>query len=739
MQTMKLFISYHLHQQHENKHLSDEAFADRITAYLRKQAPFDDVYFFSTDVRANSWVAQVEPKLNEADVFVLMAGRQFGPVQCKEVAMAWQRHQTTKLSGQNPLDLLVVSLAEEIQWPTDPQCQQWVRGFTEIHPIRHLPTHLCHPDRVDESNAQMVAHEICTRLGKGEDWKFDFEIPYDYPFAYEKDIIKEFKKGDGRLPATRRAEGCPEFWPEVPLRHIFFDDPKPDRFYDNPVPPHLIGRHSGEQSHLLVDVRDLDREPAADGTIRRSLSFNEARPREHLRLPDPDDETTALKGSTLRVGIIVSGGIAPGINSVIAGIVERHRLYQEHYAQKLGGPESIGYNLEIYGYQNGFRSIGAKPPRSIPLATDNMKRMVRDMANRGGSLLGTSRLDALLSAVDPLIRAKAFGDMVDNLKTASIDILYVIGGDGSMRAAHALQVAAREARYPLSVVGIPKTMDNDILWVWQSFGFLSAVEKAKEFIMQLHTEARSNPRLCVMQLFGSDSGFVVSHAALASGVVDLALIPEIGFSMRKVADYIKGRLFGQLRRGSPYGLVLMSETAIPTDVKELMDADRRRDPKNRVLRLEQEEEEEILRYIANKRRVRGQTPDALRTGGLKIVSRILQYEIKKMEPRNYWTEYRVFTNEPRHLLRSLEPSSSDIIFGHRLGCLAVDNAIAGFTDFMVSQWLTEFALVPLRLVSLGRKRVPGEGIFWRSVLDSTGQDEDMSGGGAPLAFLADTG
>ncbi|MGO8697052.1 MAG: 6-phosphofructokinase [Limisphaerales bacterium] len=734
---MKLFISYHLHQRNENHHTSDEAFAERVAAYLRKQTSLT-VYFFSTDQSPNNWAGQVSPKLNDAEVFVLFAGKEFGPVQRREADIAWGRHLDGEMSGQNKLNLLVVGVVEEIRWPIDPQCQGWANGFAAIHPIRYMPTHLSQPDRVDESSAQKAAHEICIRLGKGENWRFDFEIPYDYPFAYEKDIIKEFKNGEGRLPASRRAEGCPEFWPTVPLRNAFFSDSRPDRFYDNPVPPHLIGKFSSEQSHLLVDVRDVDREPAPAGKDHSILSFNEARPRQRLRLPDPDYETVAVKGNALRVGIIVSGGIAPGINSVISGIVERHRLYQEHYAQKFGGPDSIGYSLEILGYRNGFRSIGAKPPQSIPLATDNMKRLVRDMANRGGSLLGTSRLDSLLSAVDPLIRAKAFGDMIDNLKTASIDILYVIGGDGSMRAAHALQIAAREAHYSLTVVGIPKTMDNDILWVWQSFGFLSAVEKAKEFITQLHTEARSNPRLCVMQLFGSDSGFVVSHAGLASGVVDLALIPEIGFSMRKVADYIKLKLFGQLRRGaSPYGLVLMSETAIPTDVEELMEADRRRHPKKKVLRLEQEEEEEILKYIGNKRRVRGQTPDALRTGGLKIVSRILQHEIKRMEPRSYWTDYRVFTNEPRHLLRSLEPSSSDIIFGHRLGCLAVDNAIAGFTDFMVSQWLTEFALVPLRLVSLGRKRVPGEGIFWRSVLDSTGQDEDMSGGGAPLAFLTD--
>jgi 6-phosphofructokinase 1 len=224
-----------------------------------------------------------------------------------------------------------------------------------------------------------------------------------------------------------------------------------------------------------------------------------------------------------------------------------------------------------------------------------------------------------------------------------------------------------------------------------------------------------------MQLFGSDSGFVVSHAALASGVVTLALIPEIEFSMKQVCDYLLERLEDLFEQGrSPYGVVVMSETAIPTDVHRYM-----HDPD---VRLEDEERKEIENFIRQKRRVRGQTPDALRTGGLKIVSRVLQREMEN-SPYGHWQKLRVFTNEPRHLLRSLEPSAADIIFGQRLGCLAVDNAMAGYNDFMVSQWMTEFVLVPLALVVLGRKRVPPDGIFWRSVLASTGQPFDLNEAG----------
>jgi 6-phosphofructokinase 1 len=292
-----------------------------------------------------------------------------------------------------------------------------------------------------------------------------------------------------------------------------------------------------------------------------------------------------------------------------------------------------------------------------------------------------------------------------------------------MRAAHAiwkraqnLNAAKTKNVKELSVVGIPKTMDNDILWVWQSFGFLSAVEKAKEAIMQLHTEVTANPRICILQLFGSDSGFVVSHAALTSGACDVALIPEIEFTMTSLAQYVGEELSERLVEHKPYGgIIVMAETSIPTDWKDFKD--------EKYVRLTEDERKAIELFEANDRRVQGQTPDDLRSGGLKIVSQVLKHKIRNMGLG--LERLRVFTNEPRHLIRAIRPSVSDITFAQRLGTLAVDNALAGYTDFMVSQWLTEYVLVPLKLVALGRKRVPEEGIFWKSVLANTGQPADL--------------
>jgi 6-phosphofructokinase 1 len=288
----------------------------------------------------------------------------------------------------------------------------------------------------------------------------------------------------------------------------------------------------------------------------------------------------------LNVGILVSGGIAPGINAVIAGLVDRHILYwREHRSMLLGGnaPSLIirGYRDGFCGLLNGrhhqveFNQSGDDNPQS------NQKlAFIMQNANAGGSMFGTSRYDELSNRHDLGRRNDAMQRVLNRLWNDHIDILYIIGGDGSMKAAHALHVLNEEycrrqgpadgrpvSARPLTVVGIPKTMDNDILWVWQSFGFMSAVEQASECLRLLHTESVSNPRLCVTQLFGSDSGFTVSHAALASLQCDAALVPEMPFDMEGLFQHIRGRLLPRFQpaRGqeSPYGIIVMAETAVP--------------------------------------------------------------------------------------------------------------------------------------------------------------------------------
>jgi 6-phosphofructokinase 1 len=592
------------------------------------------------------------------------------------------------------------------------------------------------PPTLDSEGAFKIASEIITKLGLP--WHSADDLPLNpHLFSYEKDIIDFFSKkealgqpvfteasdSDKEAKEIRRKliEGCPSDWPNVARWE------RPD-----PIPNLLeqedFGKHREENASVLTAALispGKSSNEVAEVSAVRNLCFPEAGPRQSLYFP---------VNSGLRVAVLVSGGIAPGINAVIDGIVQRHWLYAEHHGYKDG--------LTIFGLQNGFRAFEklSDSHRLLAAKSSHVRGTARGLdtsnhVNEGGSILGTSRVDDLVKVNS---RSKALKAINQQLSDWGIDILYVIGGDGSMRAAHAIWSMSRESPdrdyRPLSVIAIPKTMDNDILWVWQSFGFLSAVEKAREIIESLHTEVISNPRLCVAQLFGSDSGFVVSHAVLASatGSCLLALIPEVPFKMTCIAKYLKKRISLD-RQVIPYGLVIMSETAIPLDAmdyvgngetKPLIDIGLSDDEKDAIRKFD------VMRM--RKERIQGQTNDALRTAGLKIVSRGLQKLLPNPEivtgvqHRPDWSKLRVFTNEPRHLLRAIPPSCSDIIIGHRLGTLAVDNAMAGYTDFMISQWLTEYVLVPLKLVTLGRKRIPTTGIFWKSVLAKTGQPSDLT-------------
>jgi len=555
----------------------------------------------------------------------------------------------------------------------------------------------------------------------------DDDLPFNpQVFSYEKDVISfyvhkrelagQIKAGepvdreDSRRIRAKLEDGCPVEWPQV----VRWEGDQ-----DNPLPSSEIGEYRPDDARVL---------PAALTKLQQdgSLLFLEAGPRRRLYYPRPS------RG--LNVAILVSGGIAPGINAVIDGIVQRHSKYKE----------GRRHTLQIRGLHNGFHAFDDLYDSTSLLfpnadsAAGHPEGLVTSLrANEGGSMLQTSRVEELISEET---RREQLQKIVAQL--ADVDILYVIGGDGSMKAAHAIWSVARtveRADRRLSVVAIPKTMDNDILWVWQSFGFLSAVQRAKEIVDQIHTECSSNPRVCVVQLFGSDSGFVVSHAALASatGQCDVALIPEVKFSMLGLAMHLKERICSMKRR-IPHALVVLAETAIPVDALECL-GDRESHEHGDfyaaiqenlgLTTKEQDAIREFDRLRADGMRIQGQTSDDLRRAGLRIVMEALPILLEKMKDvagfHPSWDRLRVFSNEPRHLLRAIEPSTSDILMAQRLGVLAVDNAMAGYTDFMISQWLTEFVLVPLKLAVLGRKRIPDSGIFWKSVLAKTGQPPDL--------------
>ena len=343
-------------------------------------------------------------------------------------------------------------------------------------------------------------------------------------FNYEKDIIDHFVKAgflmeNSKLPESdeglsredgkylkktwdRYLQGCPIKWPEVVRleekdtrylteRYAMMPQKRGAPLTEEDIKKKkdewesMVGRFRGREAKVIVAALTDYHKPLGDKTNRKccladtsmEMCFPEAGPREFLHFP--------RRGRKLKVAILVSGGIAPGTNAVIDGIVQRHL----QYAREFGYEKS----LDIVGIKNGFLAFdnwGDNKSR-VDLKAINLNISYR--ASEGGSLLGTSRVDELLDESDE--RWDKLDFIVQQLCATQVDILYIIGGDGSMKAAHALWTVAQEylkTKKPksrtLSIVAVPKTMDNDILWVWQTFGFLSAVEKDREIIAHLATE-----------------------------------------------------------------------------------------------------------------------------------------------------------------------------------------------------------------------------------------------------------
>ncbi|MGH9929865.1 MAG: 6-phosphofructokinase, partial [Pyrinomonadaceae bacterium] len=234
------------------------------------------------------------------------------------------------------------------------------------------------------------------------------------------------------------------------------------------------------------------------------------------------------------------------------------------------------------------------------------------------------------------------------------------------------------------------------MWVWQSFGFRTAVEKAAEFINNLNWEAEATRRVCLIELFGAESGFVAANAALASSHVDLVLVPEefqalkpeyYKFALDEYITYLIDKVakMGTVNEDEkPHAVVVLAEGVAKILSKEKITLGDQLVDKSHFT-------EQLRAYLEHK---------IFEKGGRDV---------------------DVFANQPRHNIRAIKANAQDQIYCERLGALAVDNALAGYTDFMISQWLTEYVLVPLELVQDQNKRIPPQGIFWKQVVSSTGQ------------------
>jgi 6-phosphofructokinase 1 len=645
------------------------------------------------------WKDQINSDIERCNVFIFIVGEEIKEGQLNELRIAI-------LAGKNIWRINTVS-----------GNNAWSEALTRINQQdihRILETDFENWDSNGKLNLDGTISNIFRNkkiVWKNGNYRNDGLPLNNQLFNYEKKIIEfyyhhnNFKTADKDVAILENVRenillGVPAEWPSVRIKEkrpkLEIKDLE-DRVQEE------IGYFRENENYVLSAALSAFHQPGVlcPCNGENKLIFPEAGPRKSVFSNRPKNK--------FRIGILVSGGIAPGINALIDGITRRHYFY----ANKLG----YGDSLEILGLMNGFNSLepGDEIQKKLLFPNDINKHensiVTSNITNEGGSVIGTSRYQPLVHD-DFITRLEALNEIVRRLRSEGIRILYIIGGEGSMKAAQAIQKRAdqfvkdkRINNWDLSVVGIPKTMDNDILWVWQTFGFMSAVEKAREFIEYLYVESKSNPRWGIVQLFGSNSGFVVSHAVLAckSDICNLALIPEMDYNLEKVVKYIK-------ESGKDNGLIVLAETAVPKDVANYL-------IKPEIIEiLTRAEKEAIKEYRQEMRKIDCHVNDDLRSGVVKIIAWAIENEAGKKRP---------FINEPRHLLRSIPPSTIDIITASRLGTLAVDNAMAGYYGFMISQWLTEFCLIPLELVVLGRKRIPPEGIFFKSVIKKTGQPQNL--------------
>jgi 6-phosphofructokinase 1 len=353
-----------------------------------------------------------------------------------------------------------------------------------------------------------------------------------------------------------------------------------------------------------------------------------------------------------RVGIVTCGGLCPGLNNVIRGLV-------------LELSQNYGVNA-VFGFRNGYRGLVEAEPPTLLTPT-----VVRDVHNRGGSILGTSRGNQDADA------------MVASLRRRGINVLFVLGGDGTLRGAQKIVDVAAAQGFPLSVIGVPKTIDNDIPYMDHSFGFQTAFARAAESIRAAHIEASSTPNgVGVVKLMGRHSGFIACYAALANHEVDFVLIPEVPFDL----DGDDGFLRHLRRRVDKQGhsVVVVAEGA----GQDLLSTDGSRDASGNT-RLA-----DVGQFL------RDRIAACFADSGSELSLRYV---------------------DPGYAIRSVPANAFDAVFCIRLAQAAVHAAMAGRTAMVVGRWHGRFVHVPISLATASRNQVDPDGDLWMSVLEATGQ------------------
>ena len=418
---------------------------------------------------------------------------------------------------------------------------------------------------------------------------------------------------------------------------------------DSPLKPLIEGRktnvHYVEEDDrvLFPDTASL---VAAAGVRAEALpGFEPAGPRREIFFDPPK----------MRVGVVTCGGLCPGINNVIRGLVMELTF---HYGVQ-----------RIYGFKNGYQGF---IPRYGHDVVDLTPKLVSDINEDGGTILGTSR-----GGQDP-------GEIVDCLERMNISALFVIGGDGTLRGAMQIAAAAQDRGARIAVVGIPKTIDNDIPYIDQSFGFQTAFGEAAKSIRSAHVEAKASPNgVGLVKLMGRHSGFIACYASLAEPDANYVLIPEVPF----VLDGPRGLLEHLLQRVRTSGhAVIVAAEGAGQDLMAGLQAG--------------------VDASGNRR---------LNDIGQLLRSRIAEHFSAA------GVELNLKYIDPSYAIRSVEANPYDSVYCLRLAQNAVHAALAGRTAMVVGRWHGRFVHIPMALAVSHRNQVEPSGALWLAVLEATGQ------------------
>lgn len=411
------------------------------------------------------------------------------------------------------------------------------------------------------------------------------------------------------------------------------------------IPSPMRGVHFVSDDRQVLyhsDLRDI--EPILKAG-KKPLSFEMAGPRERI----------FFDASKLKCGIVTCGGLCPGLNDVIRAIVLS--LFY-HYGVKT-----------VFGFRYGYEGLSYRYAHAPMELTPEL---VDDIHQKGSTILGSSRGPQDVS------------EMVDTLERMNIGILFTIGGDGTLRGVQAISEEIGRRNLKISVIGVPKTIDNDISYVQQSFGFVTAVTESRAAIYSANMEAiGARNGIGLVKLMGRESGFIAAFATLANSEVNFCLVPEVSFTLEAFFRALRGRLE---KRG--HAVIVVGEGAGQNLMKK------------------------------------SQELDASGNSRLGDIGFFLKDQIN-----SYFDKAGIDVTlkyiDPSYTIRSMPANPHDSAFCLLLGHNAVHAAMAGRTNIVVGFWRAEFTHLPIPMAVSKRKQIDPDERLWSNVLASTGQPEDM--------------